>query len=501
MLLACWASCMAAQEIVPLDSCRARALRSNKELKMAELRKEKARWDRKAAFTKYLPHVDVVGAYMFTSREISLLNDRQKSALGSLGSNVAGILGQLQQLEPVLNPILEQAVGSYLQTLPEAFRPAALQIISEKIAGMKSAVAELPSAVQGVGNNLLEAFRTDTRNMGMISAMFTQPVYMGGKIAAYNKITRFSEQLAQSKLELEQQNIIQSVEETYWHIVQLSSKRKLAQSYLELVSKLDQDVDKLISEGFATKADGLSVKVRKNEAQVTLLQVDNGLALLRMLLAQQCGMDDENFVLKDELSDALAMPVADYGDAEAALEARPEMEQLRLADEIYRQKVNIVRSEFMPNVVLTGGYVTTNPSVFNGFENRFGDMFTVGVGVKIPVITWGERTYKVRSAKIEAGIQRLQREEAGEKIRLQIKQCQQKLLEARERMLAAETGKSQADENLRMAEYGLKEGVIPLTNVMAAQTAWLGAHSAFTSSQIDVLLADVYLRKALGVLR
>lgn len=77
------------------------------------------------------------------------------------------------------------------------------------------------------------------------------------------------------------------VDEAYWQIVALQSKKRLAESYLQLVQKLDNDVQLMIGEGFATKADGLSVKVKVNEAKVTMIQVDNGLALSRMLLCLQ----------------------------------------------------------------------------------------------------------------------------------------------------------------------------------------------------------------------
>lgn len=493
------ASMVSRGNVLTLDSCRVYALRNNKSLKISALKIDVARQNRKSAFTKYLPHVDVAGAYNFSSREISLLDDKQKAALGSVGQTVGGLIGQFKELAPVLQPALQNAIQNYLITLPVEYRAAAAQQIQQKVAGMQKSMLGLPVAAQGLGDGLLGALHTDTRNMGLISAMFTQPIYMGGKIMAYNKITKYAEELAQSKHDLEEQNVIVSVDETYWNIVQLGSKKKLAKSYLELLKKLENDVDQLEKEGFATKADGLSVKVKLNEAEVTMIQIDNGLSLLKMLLAQQCGMDDFDFVLADENSDTFELPVVKTESAqEDALANRPEIHQLQLANDIYREKVKIARSEFMPTIALTGGYVTTNPSVFNGFENKFGGMFTVGVGVKVPVLTWGDRFFKVRAAKSEAKIQELQTAEVSEKISLQVKQCQQKLQEASERLTVASKSKSAAEENLRVAEYGMKEGVIPVTNVMQAQTAWLSANSLFVSAQIDMMLADLYLRKAMG---
>ena len=51
-----------------------------------------------------------------------------------------------------------------------------------------------------------------------------------------------------------------------------------------------------------------------------------------------------------------------------------------------------------------------------------------------------------------------------------------------------------------MANLGMKEGVIPVSNVLQAQTAWLAAHSTLVDAEIDVRLADLYLLRSLGTL-
>ena len=58
-----------------------------------------------------------------------------------------------------------------------------------------------------------------------------------------------------------------------------------------------------------------------------------------------------------------------------------------------------------------------------------------------------------------------------------------------------------AEENLRFANLGYKEGVIPTSNVLEAQTAWLMAQSDKIDSQIDIKLTEVYLLKTLGILK
>lgn len=468
---------ISAQQItLSLDSCRALAIRNNKELRISNEQQQKAYYERKAAFTKYLPRISVEGAYIHTGKELSLLSDDQKNLFGNLGSNAAQKITDAAQQNPALGQIVSQFGGQL-----------------EQVAG----------SLNSVGQSLVDALRTDTRNMTVGAVMLTQPIYMGGKIVAYNKITKYAEEIARNQHDLALQNVIVEVDQAYWQIVSLQSKKKLAESYLELVKKLDSDVQKMIDEGIATKADGLSVKVKVNEAEVTMIQVNNGLFLSKMLLCQICGLDmASEITLADEDAESFKMPepVA-IANANIAYNNRPELKSLDLMTKISDEKAKVARAEFLPTVALTGGYLVSNPSVFNSFEKKFKGTWNVGVLVKIPILTFGERNYKYKSAKADALIAQLQMEEVREKIELQVNQCAQKLQEANERLSVSSRSQAQADENLRYATLGLKEGVIPVSDVLAAQTAWLSAHSTCVSAQIDVMLADVYLRKSLGTLK
>ena len=86
-----------------------------------------------------------------------------------------------------------------------------------------------------------------------------------------------------------------------------------------------------------------------------------------------------------------------------------------------------------------------------------------------------------------------------EKVELQVSQASYKVNEAAKRLSMAEKNLEKADENLRYAKLGFMEGVIPTSNVLEAQTAWLSAQSDKIDAQIDVKLTEVYLRKSMGV--
>ncbi len=477
LLLAVITSSTSAQTLLSLDSCRTLALRNNKELRIAKEKMKAAHYEKKAAFTNYLPEISAKGIYLRNQKEISLLNDEQKAGLQGMGSAVQSqVQGGMQQLVTA-HPELAQLLAP--------------------LASM-----DLASPLNALGSSLTNALRTDTRNMFGGAITLTQPIFMGGKIRAYNRITRYAEKLSATQYDTRQQEVILSTDEAYWQVVSLVHKQRLAESFLALVQKLDSDMEKMIREGVATKADGLSVKVKVNEAEMTLTKVNNGVSLAKMVLCQLCGIDLTTPIrLADEEAENLTLPsIHAEQSVETAYANRPEIESLELAADIYKQKVNVVRSEYLPSVALMGNYMVTKPSVLNGFEKKFRGMWNVGFVVSIPIFHWGEGFYKVKAARADAQAARLQLDEVKEKIALQVSQSNLKVNEAIEKLSMAEKNLEKADENLRYANLGFREGVIPTNNVLEAQTAWLSAQSDKIDAQIDVKLTIVYLKKALGTL-
>ena len=483
------AACSMAQTVtLPLDSCLALALRNNKELSIAQMKQEVAHLKHREAFTNYLPKVDASGAYMRTGRELSLLSDEQKTTLENMGT-LAG------------SALTETMTGAMQQIASQ--NPQMAQQLQPVVGLVQGLGTQMVPELNAAGAGLVDALRTDTRNVTAAALSLTQPLFMGGKIIAYNKITRYAEQIAAAQKNQKTQELIVQVETAYWQIVSLESKRRLAESYKLLIDTLDYNVTQLIDEGLATKADGLSVKVKRNEADVTLIQIDNGLSLSRMLLCQLCGIDvntDLHPADEDVISATDAYAPATALAVESALQHRPELMSLDLLSKINHEKVKVVRSEFLPKVALSANYLWTNPSLFNGFEKKMEGTWAVGVLVNVPLILWGEGYYKVRAAKLEARMAEATLEETREKIELQTTQCSQRVIEAANREETARRSMAQAEENLRMAQAGMQEGVIPISNVIGAQTAWLMANSTLLQARIDKRLAEINLKRAMGTL-
>ncbi len=473
-----------AQRILTLDECRNLALQNNNEQKIAGEEVKISGYKKKAAFTKYLPDISLKGAYLRNQREMSLTGEDMYLPIGtqmpdgSFGFRQDQINNQWTMVNGQPAPV--DANG-------QPFDPKAN-----------------PEKIQWKDYTTIpkDELTFDTRNVYIGAVNLIQPVFMGGKIIAYNRIAKLSKELALSQQETNRQEIILNVDETYWQIISLINKRKVIEGLIVLLSKTESDVDALIEAGLATKADKLSVLVKKNEAEMAFMKVDNGISLSKMLLAQYCGISiDEVFTLSaGQPGTILTDTTGNTTPIDHAIPDRSEIRSLEYAQKLYRQKEKIVRADLLPNIVLTANYMVTNPNLNNGFQNKFGAVWNAGVVVNIPLLHWGENIYLLNAAKSETAIAGYKLADAQEKIELQVNQSAFRQSEAIRKWRFSQQNLDKAEENLRFATIGFREGVIPASNLLEAQTAWLSANSDKIEAEIEVKMSEIYLQKAMGTL-
>ena len=427
-----------------------------------------------------MPHVSATGGYLYTSKEISILSDESKETLSNLGTNS---VNQMQTGLASAMPVLSALFGS---TAP----------VTSMMNGMAGTLNQ-------IGQGIVDELHTDTRHMFGGAILVTQPIFMGGAIVAMNKMADLGEDLAANSADARRQETLYQIDQAYWQVVSLRHKQKLAESFLELVKKLDGDVQKMIQEGVATRSEGLSVSVKVNEAEMAVMKVNDGLTLSKMLLCQLCGLPvEEQVTLADEETEDIAtVGITETFQKSDYLENRPELKMLQNVVDINHQATNLLKAGNLPQVLLVGGYSASNPNVYNGFQRKFSGAWNIAVLMRVPIWNWGDVAYKVRAAKGATTIATLEMEEAREKMELQVNQSNFRVNEANKKLLLAQASQQRADENLRMATLGFQEGVISSTTVMEAQTAWLQAQSQRIDAEIDVQLSRVNLQKSLGTLR
>ena len=228
-----------AQRLLTLDSCRAMALRNNKQMGVAKVKQDIAENLRKSARTKYLPHVSAIGTYQYTSREISLLNDQQKSVLPHIGDAMVG--GLESDLTKIVGGLPMENINLVLSSM--GLKLEDLQNLGH------AEMEKFSGQLNGIGQSLVDALETDTRHLFAGSIMVVQPVFLGGSIIALNKMADINEEMQDNSAEARRQTTLYNTDKVYWQVVSLKHKQRLAQSYLDLVQKLSSDVNKMLEGG------------------------------------------------------------------------------------------------------------------------------------------------------------------------------------------------------------------------------------------------------------
>lgn len=468
-------SVCAKSQNLTLDSCRNMALRHNKGAQISNETLLAAQDMRKAAFTQFLPSFNAMGMYLHNTKDISVLSEDKMLPVGSIGTD--------GKFTYTMDDIVTVPYGDTRVPVNAQGQPT-----TDPTQFVPKHVAYLPK----------DQLTFDMSNVFAAGIGFTQPIFMGGKILALYKLAKSAENAAQISANNNDINIMIQVDEAYWRVVSLQKKVELAKEYNELLKTTYNNVKAMFDEGVATNSDLLNVQVKLNESEMSLTKAENGLSLSKMLLNQICGMElSQDYVLEDEVN-------LDNTDLVAAnnikqdVNSRPEALLLEENIKIKQAEVDIARSRFMPNIVASGNYILSNPNVFNGFDKSFSGMFSIGVGVTVPIFHFGDRVHTLSAAKHNLRIAELTKEEALEKMELQANMKQNSRNEATKQSTMANNNMLHAEENLRMAQIGFEEGVISTSDLMQAQTAWVSAKSEVIDAKINVVLTELYLNQSLG---
>ncbi len=522
-LLSLAAVAASAQETAPvayngqaltLADCREMAIRQSQDLEQARIKMQMADYDRNIARANYFPKVSATGAYLYNNRDIALVNDSQSYLLQNAGTLLqsqlnAAMAGATTQLSAAMQQKMTQLMTA-IQTNPALAAEYMGSPMWQTILGMlqntdpsslAGLVPNIADPVNAIGADVDQSMHPDLHNIWVGAITVQQPVFVGGKILYSNQMASLAQDLAASQYDMKYADIVVDVDQAYWQIISIANKRTLAIQYADLLHQMERDIEYAIEAGTATDSDALQVKVKANEAEMMRTKAENGLTLSKMLLCKRIGLPlDTELVLADENLEMIPEPQLPVDKSlEDIYACRPETRSLELAGKIYDKKAKIVRADMLPQVALTANYMVSNPNAFNGIQNNWnGGLLTAGVMVNVPLFHGLENVNRYKKAKAEASLYQHQYDDAKELIRLQVTQQRKLFTEAQEKLSMTRSNLDNAEENLRKANVGFEAGVVPTNTVLAAQTAWLSAHSEYIDAGIELQMADANLRKAEG---
>ena len=477
LLLALTVAAQQPERSFSLSQCRYLATQSNPTLKAAQERIATAEALEKMAFCQFLPKVDANGTYIWNQKSVKLLSDQQAYDVNHIGTTVEGDIAA--------------TLSDFLTNIGITDPELATRIV-HNLGGMR-----IEENLNNMGRQVTDAMDLDLRNIIAGSVTVSQPVFLGGRLAALYKTAQYNRDLQQAVGDKVYDGLIIAVDAAYWQYNSILHKQQLAKQYYNLLETLNSDVEAMLEADVATRGDVTKVRVKLNEARMNLTKADCGVELARLALCQICGLNpDSNYTFVEDTTERLYLPV-DNILLDTICNRRNDIRMLRDAEAIANQGVHIARAGLLPNVAVTGSYVVSNPNMYNGFQKNFGGIFTAGVVVNIPLCHSGD-ILAVKAAKHKRAEAACQMEEARNLVRLEVNKLNHELRVANVKLQQAKSDLENAEENLRLADESFDAGVISSTDLMAAQTAWMKAKSEVLDAEIELRLDHLYLMQAMG---
>lgn len=443
-----------AQQQLTLEKCRSMALEHNRQSTISEKTVEKAQYTAKAFQSNFFPKISLTGNYLFNNKKTTL--------------NIEG--GFLPTFVP--DPATGNLVPNILTTIGD-------QVIFNEYAYMP----DIP-------------FEFQIGSVWMAGASLEQPIYMGGKIVAAQKMAKIGAEMSEQNKELIRLEVIEQTDEAYWTYVKTGELLSLAKKYKEVISELLRNMEDAVDEGMKPYNDLLKVQVKVNEANLSLRRAENGINLARMNLCHVIGLPlDTDLIVSDSLSNEQTVIEHSF-----SIDSRPEYALLSNQINLKFQQIRLTRSEFLPNVGLMASWTYMDGLKLNDDKLLSGGSLTALMSVNIPLFHWGEGINKIRAAKIEQQIAELQRTDMEELMTLEVSRARNLLDESKIEVDMTETLLAQAKDNLESSKNLYEVGMETLVNYLEAQATWQKAWAEMITAKATLKMNTTRYLKAIGKL-
>jgi outer membrane protein TolC len=411
--------------MLSLDSCKALALRNNLTLKNAALDVAAAEEVKKQAFTKYFPNVSAFAGGYYAAKPL---------------------------FEYTIDDIGNASARQFLHNLYFEY----------------GAAMGLPDRI------------TLCENGVMAGAMLVQPVYMGGLIVNGNKLAKVGVEAAELKAQLTEDQVIQQVEEYYWLIISLQEKLKTLQQAKVFLDTLQRDVNMAVEAGLVSKNDILKVRLKQHEINANYLKVINGISLSKEALCQTMGLPMSDAIILTDSIGAISDCMAKYIAPMPAVFQRKESQLLDLQVNAEELKKKMALGETLPHLTI-GGTASYGNLIFDHFTANALAFATL----QVPLTGWWEASHKLKEHDIMIEKVENERRDFTQKMYLEIRQLWDNILDAYHQCEQAELAVQDAEANFQDVKTDYEAGLVPVSELLEAQTLLMQAQNQLTDALID----------------
>jgi len=327
---------------------------------------------------------------------------------------------------------------------------------------------------------------------GTIAAVTAvQPVFAGGQIVNGNKLARVGEEAAQLQCRLSENEVEKTTEQYYWQMVSLQEKLRTVAAADTLLRGISHDVDVAVRAGVALSNDQLQIQLRLNDIESQHLQLRNALSVLRLAIAQYCGLRDTSFALSPVSCDAISTLPA-YQTPSQALPATAEYQLLTKQVEAARLQRQVAVGQNLPSVAVGAGY-----NYHNLMDNNhtFGMLFAT---VSVPISDWWGGSHAIKRKKIEYQKALDQQRDKSELLNIRIQSAWNGVTEASQQFTICQRSVEQARENLRLNRNFYRAGTSKMSDLLEAQLLYQQSLDHRTDAFADYHNKLLEYRQAIG---
>jgi outer membrane protein TolC len=306
------------------------------------------------------------------------------------------------------------------------------------------------------------------KNGILAGVTLTQPVFAGGQIVNGNKLARVGVNVSELQLEQTEKEVLLNVEKYYWQVVTLKEKKNTLALIDEMLVSLCSDVEAAVNAGLRTRNDLLQVQLKRNDVASSMLNLDNGLALSKMVLAQYIGMTgaDVDVIVTDSIEALPDFPLNLLTNHQQALLNTPEyrlLEQNVKAAEL-QKKMEVGKN--LPTVGIGAGYMYDN---LMDKDHPFGVAF---VSVSVPISGWWGGSHAIKQRKAQTVIAQQTRDDASDLLQINMQHLWDDVKDSYQQILIAHNSIEQSTENLRLNRDHYDAGMITMSDLLEAQSLY-----------------------------
>lgn len=343
--------------------------------------------------------------------------------------------------------------------------------------------------------DVLDLFTLGIINKGKTAGIWAlQPVFAGGRIVNGNKLAKVGEEAARIRREQTTDQVQLQTEALYWQLVTLKAEKTTVESAITMLDTLSRQVQAAVDAGIVTRNDLLKVDLKRNGFRSDLVDLENGIELMKRLLAQQIGLGAD---AKADVGQSVPDQTPDYPSSLyiPSAQALPQTADHRLLEknvEAKRLEKRMETGNYLPQVGVGAGWFYHD--IFDQNHNFGGVMVTVSV----PISGWWGGSHAIKRKSLELANARSELENLSQKLEIEMADKWDNLTAAHRKMEIASEAIAQSKENLRLSMAYYEAGMSTITDLLDAQTLYRQAQDDYVAAYGAFRLSEAQYLNATG---